>query len=295
MIQIHNRLSHGLFLLLLLALNTGAVAPTFAQRAPLEQQQRERRTSTASPNPPSSASPTPALLPAPTSVPVAINAPKTLTELQSRIEEVMRQPDLAPGIFAVKVASLDTGRTLFAENEDKLMRPASNMKIYTVATALDHLTPDFRFVTSVYALDKPDKSGTIKGDMTIYGRGDPSIAARFNNSDYFKGINDLADRIVAAGVKRVKGDLVGDESYFNGAPVGSGWEWEDLTWSYGAELSALTINDNAIDLTVKPGMSVGFPVVITSGPPATSFMTIANHATTSARGSRSDLHIYRGL
>src|SRR5205823_4775542 len=111
----------------------------------------------------------------------------------------------------------------------------------------------------------------------------------------FKGINDLADRIVAAGVKRVKGDLVGDESYFDGAPVGSGWEWEDLTWSYGAELSALTINDNAIDLTVKPGMSVGFPVVITSGPPATSFMTIANHATTAARGSRSDLHIYRGL
>src|SRR5437879_1890678 len=207
----------------------------------------------------------------------------------------MRHPDLAAGIFAVKVASLDTGRTLFAENEYKLLRPASNMKIYTVATALDRLTADYRFVTSVYALDKPDKNGTVKGDLIIYGRGDPSIAARFNNGDYFKGINDLADRIVAAGVKRVKGDLVGDESYFNGTPVGSGWEWEDLTWSYGAQLSALTINDNAIDLTVKPCESVGFPVVITTGPPATSFMTIANHAVTSARGSRNDLHIYRGL
>src|SRR6266516_407699 len=293
MIQIHNLQSRGLFLILLLGLNTGAVAPTFAQRAPLEQQQRERRTSTASPNPPSSASPTPALLPAPTSVPVAINAPKTLTELQSRIEEVMRQPDLAPGIFAVKVASLDTGRTLFAENEDKLMRPASNMKIYTVATALDHLTPDFRFVTSVYALDKPDKSGTIKGDMTIYGRGDPSIAARFNNSDYFKGINDLADRIVAAGVKRVKGDLVGDESYFNGAPLGSGWEWEDLQWWYGAEVSALTVNDNSLDLSVKPGSRVGAPCVITTGPPA-PFVSITNRTTTSAAGSKSELSVYRG-
>src|SRR5437879_3486091 len=207
----------------------------------------------------------------------------------------MRHPDLAAGIFAVKVASLDTGRTLFAENEYKLLRPASNMKIYTVATALDRLTADYRFVTSVYALDKPDKNGTVKGDLIIYGRGDPSIAARFNNGDYFKGINDLADRIVAAGVKRVKGDLVGDESYFNGSPLGSGWEWEDLTWSYGAQISALTINDNAIDLNVKPGATVGAPVTIVTGPPNASFITIVNHATTSPKELRSDLQIYRGL
>ena len=221
-------------------------------------------------------------------------APATLADLKSRIEEIAHQPALEPGFFAVKIVSLETNQIIYEQNANKFVRPASNMKLYTVATAFDRLTPDYHFVTSVYAKERQE-DGKIKGDLIVYGRGDPSIAARFNNGDYFKGINDLADRIVAAGVKRVKGDLVGDESYFNGAPVGSGWEWEDLTWSYGAELSALTINDNAIDLTVKPGMSVGFPVVITSGPPATSFMTIANHATTSAHGSRSDLHIYRGL
>jgi D-alanyl-D-alanine carboxypeptidase/D-alanyl-D-alanine-endopeptidase (penicillin-binding protein 4) len=137
--------------------------------------------------------------------------------------------------------------------------------------------------------------GKVKGDLIIYGRGDPSIAARFNNGDYFKGINDLADRIVAAGVKRVKGDLVGDESYFNGDSFGSGWEWEDLQWSYGAAVSALSINDNAIDLTVRPSDKVGAPVVITSGPPSASFMTITNRAVTSARGSKSALEIHRGL
>src|SRR6184192_2262603 len=217
-----------------------------------------------------------------------------LAELRSRIEEVVHQPALEPGFFAVKIASLDTGQIIYQQDANKFVRPASNMKLYTVAAALDRLTPDYHFVTSVYAKERPE-DGKIKGDLIVYGRGDPSIAARFNNGDYFKGINDLADRIAAAGVKRVKGDLVGDESYFNGEPVGSGWEWEDLQWSYGAPVSALSINDNAVDLTVKPGLSVGFPVVITSGPPATSFMTIANHATTSARGSRSDLHIYRGL
>src|ERR1051326_3398919 len=168
------------------------------------------------------------------------------------------------------------------------------MKLYTVATAFDRLTPDYHFITSVYAKEKPE-DGKIKGDLVIYGRGDPSIAARFNNGDYFKGINDLTDRIVAAGVKRIKGDLVGDESYFHGAPLGSGWEWEDLTWSYGAPVSALSINDNAIDLNVKPGDRIGAPVAYMTGPPSASFLTIVNRATTSERGSRSALRIYRGL
>src|SRR5262245_61899829 len=221
-------------------------------------------------------------------------APATLADLRARIVEIVRQPALEPGFFAVKIVSLDSGQTVYEQNANKFVRPASNMKLYTVATAYDRLTPDFPFVTSVYAREKIEDE-KIKGDLIVYGRGDPSIAARFNNGDYFKGINDLADRIVAAGVKRVKGDLVGDESYFNGAPVGSGWEWEDLTWSFGAQVSALTINDNAIDLTVRPGAAVGAPVLIATGPPAASFMTIVNRATTSAKGSREDLRIYRGL
>lgn len=224
---------------------------------------------------------------------VRTSAPNTLAELKTHIEEIARQPALEPGFFAVKIVSLDTGLVIYEQSAHKFTRPASNMKLYTVAAALDRLTPDYHFITSVYAKEKPE-DGKIKGDLIVYGRGDPSFAARFNNSDYFKGIDDLAARIVSAGVKRVKGDLVGDESWFNGAPLGSGWEWEDLQWSYGAQVSALTVNDNAIDLTIKPADRVGAPVLITSGPPAT-FMTIANRATTGPRGSKSDLNIYRGL
>ena len=221
-------------------------------------------------------------------------APQTLADLRSRIDEIVRQPALEPGFFAVKIVSLDNGQIIYEQDANKFVRPASNMKLYTVATAFDRLTPDFHFVTSVYAKEKLE-DGKVKGDLIIYGRGDPSIAARFNNGDYFKGINDLADRIVAAGAKRIKGDLVGDESYFSGPPIGSGWEWEDLTWSYGAQVSALSINDNAVDINIKPGPSVGAPVTITTGPPSSSFMTIVNRATTSPKGSRGDLHIYRGL
>jgi D-Ala-D-Ala carboxypeptidase 3 (S13) family protein len=128
----------------------------------------------------------------------------------------------------------------------------------------------------------------------IYGRGDPSIAARFNNGDYFKGIDDLAERIKAAGVKRVEGDLVGDESYFSGPQYGSGWEWEDLTWWFGAEVSPLTANDNALDLSVKPGTEVGAPAVITTGP-SDPLLSIVNHVITTAKGTKRELSVYCGL
>src|ERR1043165_2441045 len=221
-------------------------------------------------------------------------APKTVAELQTRISQILAKPELAPAMVGIKVTSLDTGRVLFEANAEKLLRPASNMKIYTVATALDRLTPDYHFTTSVYAPARPDASGVIRGDLRIYGRGDPSLAARFNNGDYFKSIDDLASRIVAAGVKRVEGDLVGDESYFVGPKYGAGWEWEDLTWYYGAEVTPLTVNDNALDLFIKPGAVVGQPAVITTGPPD-PLLTIVNRVTTSEKGLRRDISIHRGL
>src|SRR6185503_1130341 len=224
----------------------------------------------------------------------AVAQPKTLPELRAKISEVLAKPELSSAMVGIKVVSLDNGRVLFEENAAKLLRPASNMKLYTVAAALDRLSPDYRFSTSIYANTRPDASGVVHGNLIIYGRGDPSIAARFNNGDYFKGINDLADRIAAAGVKRVEGDLVGDESYFVGPKYGSGWNWEDLTWYYGAEITPLTANDNALDLFVKPGTALGQSAVITTGPPD-PLLTIVNKVTTSAKGSRRDISIHRGL
>ena len=235
-----------------------------------------------------------ALAPLSAQTPAPAPAPKTVAELQTRISQILAKPELASATIGVKATSLDTGRVLFEANAEKLLRPASNMKIYTVATALDRLTPDYHFATSVYAPARPDAAGIIRGDLRIYGRGDPSIAARFNNGDYFKTIDDLAARIVAAGVKRVEGDLVGDESYFVGAKYGAGWEWEDLTWYYGAEVTPLTANDNALDLFIKPGTAVGQAAVITTGPPD-PLLTIVNRVTTSAKGVRRDISIHRAL
>jgi len=295
--KFHSQIYLSFLLLCLLILS---VTPILAQQQP----QRERRVTPAAEATPT---PTPAAKIVPGETPQASPTPtpdvvqtrtsattRTLAELQARISQVLSKQEFAPATIGVKVTSLQTGRVLFEENANKLLRPASNMKLYTVAAGLDRLSPDFRFVTSVYAPARPDGNGVIRGDLTIYGRGDPSIAARFNSGNYLKGIDDLAARIAAAGVKRVEGDLVGDESYFTGPQYGSGWEWEDLQWYYGAEVSALTVNDNALDLFVKPGAQVGAPALITTGPPD-PLLRIVNKVVTGARGSKRELNAYRAL
>jgi serine-type D-Ala-D-Ala carboxypeptidase/endopeptidase (penicillin-binding protein 4) len=310
------RPSHFVSTLLLVALLLSAATPL--RRATAQESQRERRVTTQTPavkpkptptpastqatparptptpTPAASQTPTPTPTPVPTPTPAG---PQTLEELRARIRDVLARPEFAASHVAVKVASLDTGRVLFEQDARKWMQPASNMKLFTVAAALDRLTPDYRFITSVYAPARPDAAGTVRGDLVIYGRGDPTFATRFNpegNSDYSLAIDALAADIYAAGVRRVEGDLVGDESYFKGAPMPAGWEWDDLQWYYGAEVSALTVNDNSVDLSVKPGASVGQPARITLGP-STPLVTIVDRTTTSARGTTRELSVHRAL
>ena len=239
---------------------------------------------TATPTPKPTASPTP--VPTPTPV-------QTLEELQAKIRQRMFAPEVRRGRIGIKVVSLNTGKVIFENDSDKYFMPASNMKNFTVATALEKLGPDFKFVTSVYASSMPDAAGTIKGDLRIFGRGDISISTAFNNGDYYKGLDNLADKIAAAGVKRVDGGIVGDESYFKGFAIPGTWEWDDLQWYYGAEISALPLNDNAVDLAVTPG-SAGSPCVVTILP-ASTLMQIVNLCTTTSSAIKRNLNVVKKL
>ena len=95
-------------------------------------------------------------------------------------------------------------------------------------------------------------------------------------------------------MRRIEGDVVGDESYFAGPPFGAGWEWDDLQAYYGAEVSALTIDDNSLDLFVKPADRVGTPCRITTGPP-TSFVSLINRTQTAAKGVEPQIVVYRPI
>ena len=112
----------------------------------------------------------------------------TLAELRQRLAAHVGQPKYEAALWGVKIVSLDTGVTIFEQNPQKLFSPASNSKLYTVALAFDRLGADYRIKTSLYAKARPNQAGTLKGDLLVYGRGDPTINARLNGGDIFKAL-----------------------------------------------------------------------------------------------------------
>jgi serine-type D-Ala-D-Ala carboxypeptidase/endopeptidase (penicillin-binding protein 4) len=218
--------------------------------------------------------------------------PPTLADLQQRLTEQVNQPQFAAATWGIKVVSLDSGKTLFEHDAEKLFSPASNCKLYTMALALDKLGGDYRLRTSLYASSKPDRRGTLKSDLIVYGRGDPTLNARLHGGDIFHALQPLVAALTNAGVRRISGDLVGDESFFHGPPYGSGWDWDDLNYYYGAEISALTLNDNTLQVLVNPGASQGAPCRLTLIP-ATRYVVLSNRTQTVTAGSKRDLNFYR--
>ena len=140
----------------------------------------------------------------------------------------------------------------------------------------------------------PPRAGTLKGDLIVYGRGDPTINARLQGGDIYQALEPLVCALTNAGVKRITGDLVGDDSYFHGPPFGSGWTWDDLEYYYGAEISALTINDNTLQALVKPGVRIGAPCQLALSP-ATAWLSFSNRTETVDKGATRKIHFYRPL
>ena len=214
--------------------------------------------------------------------------------LHQRLSNHLAQPKFAAAAWGVKIVSLDSGHVLFEHDAGKLLKPASNAKLYTGALALDRLGPDFRIKTSLLSKSRPSRTGTLRGDLVVYGRGDPSFAARFHRGAHTNLLAPLVAALRSAGVRRVAGDLVGDESFFRGPPFGTQWTWDDLQHYYGAEVSALTVEDNAVDLLISPGPKTGVPCRITTLP-ATEYLRFDNRTRTVEAGGRGDLSLYRPI
>ncbi len=159
--------------------------------------------------------------------------------------------------WGVLVVSLDAGDTLVSHEPTRELEPASNLKLFTTAAALHYLGPEFRYTTYL-AGTGPMQRGVLQGDLVLYGTGDPTPSGKFYEPEQ-GAYEALADSLVEMGVRRIAGDMVGDGSYFEGRPVGSGWEMRYVTHTYAAQGAALSYNDNVATLHVKPADSVGAP------------------------------------
>lgn len=224
---------------------------------------------------------------------VPAGSTSAIEKLRERIQARISDPVVARGSIGIKVVSLNSGTVIFEHNAEKYFMPASNMKNFTVAAALEKLTPDFKLATTILSPTKPDSEGTIKGDVVIVGGGDFSISYSFHDGDRLRSIDRVVDALIAAGVKRIDGNLIGDDSYFKGSVFPPGWEWDDLQWYYGAEVSALPVNDNVVSLSVKPS-SVGSTCTARIQP-FNFVMRVANRCMTVAAGSPRTLQIEKRI
>jgi D-alanyl-D-alanine carboxypeptidase/D-alanyl-D-alanine-endopeptidase (penicillin-binding protein 4) len=216
-----------------------------------------------------------------------------------RADALLAKEPASKGEWGLLIEDAETGETLYGLNAAKYFVPASNMKLFTTALALDKLGKDFRFRTTLESYGVVTAEGELTADLVLVGRGDPNLSNRkfpFNLKEEFDGLPEralaeLADKLVARGVKTVSGDVIGDDSYFARERYPNGWEIDDMVWEYGAAISALIVNDNTVVVTLTPGQP-GEPAQMAMVPRTVDFV-VDNRVTTTAVSVKADLTLTR--
>jgi D-alanyl-D-alanine carboxypeptidase/D-alanyl-D-alanine-endopeptidase (penicillin-binding protein 4) len=225
---------------------------------------------------------------------------KATARFAARVEALLRTTPTNKGEWGLLIVDAESGETLYEQNADKYFVPASNMKLFTTALALAKLGPEYRFHTTLETRGTISSEGVLNGDLALVGRGDPNLSNRkfpYDLKEEFDGppekaLVELADALVAKGVKEISGDVIGDDSYFPRERYPNGWEIDDMVWEYGAAISAIVVDDNTVALTLTPGEQAGNPVQAAVSP-ATPDFTVKNEVITSAADVKPDLTLTR--
>ncbi len=209
-------------------------------------------------------------LPAPAAVPV------------NSLRQSLQAPGLSSPHTGALVVSGRTGETILSQNADTPLMPASNMKIMTSAAALSLLKPEFRFKTHLLT-DGRINGETLQGNIYLKGYGDPVLTD--------ERLTELMQELRFLGVRNVTGDLIVDDTFFDAERVGRGWKSTYGASAYSAQISALSLNLNTVEVRVRPTQP-GRPAHVTLKPENT-FFEVINKTTTSGGGTR--LQISRQL
>jgi len=171
---------------------------------------------------------------------------------------IAASPSLQQGHIGFEFVDAQTGKVVVQRDPSQLFTPASNAKLYTTAFALVRLGSNYTFKTSVRTSTTSVNNGVIP-DLIFIAGGDPNLSGRVvpysvapNHNDPLTAISKLADQIAGKGVKCINGDLTADDSRYPYDPYPDGWTFDDGTWYYGAPVSAFSINDNSIHVTIAP-------------------------------------------
>ncbi|HEY8853293.1 MAG TPA: D-alanyl-D-alanine carboxypeptidase/D-alanyl-D-alanine-endopeptidase [Gemmatimonadaceae bacterium] len=189
------------------------------------------------------------------------------------------------GTWGAMVVSLTRGDTLYAENAGEEMQPASTMKLFTSAIAFERFGPNYQFSTDALRDGPVGPDGTLTGNIYLRGDGDPALSGKFLTGGPSAPMSRLADMVAQQGIKHVTGAVVGDASAFDDQKIPDGWLTRYLQASYAARVSALSLNENLIAVSVSP-TAPGQLATVVLEPSTSAIPLVANVRTVSGGGAR---------
>ena len=197
---------------------------------------------------------------------------------------------LAMQIGEFLIQSLETGEYFYKRNENKLFMPASNLKLFTSSAGLVLLGDEYKFSTNIYMRGRMDGS-TLIGDLVVQGKGDPTLSGRFYKNDVTKVFSQWADTLLDLGIDEITGSIIGDDNEFDDLGLGDGWQWDYESDWYAAQSSALSFNDNCIDIVVTADVETDQAKIDIS--PNTKYAVIINKVSLVKNDSVTAIEVYR--
>ena len=212
-------------------------------------------------------------------------------DIKAKIRALAASPGVKNASWGLSVKDL-SGRTVAQLNQELNLTPASILKVFVAAAALEKFGPEKTFATRLYR-DGAVLNGFLNGNLYIKGSGDPSLGSQLIKDarpleEVFK---EWAGAVKAAGINVVNGSVVGDDSAFESVQPGS-WAWEDIGNYYAAQPSALTSNDGLYKLYLKPAAELGGEAAVLRTEPFVEGLKFENYMKTGPAGSGDNGYIY---
>jgi D-alanyl-D-alanine carboxypeptidase/D-alanyl-D-alanine-endopeptidase (penicillin-binding protein 4) len=212
-------------------------------------------------------------------------AQNRIQNLEKAFNNLLADEQTKHAITSLCVLDANTGKTLFAKNEQIGLATASTLKTITAATAFSILGKDFQFQTTLAYTGNITSDGTLKGNLIIIGSGDPTLGSwRYQNKENTV-LTQWVSAIKAVGIKKIEGSIIGDDSVFGTQTTPEGWVWQDIGNYYGAGTSGLAWRENQFDIHLRPGAGTADEVKIIKTVPETPYIKIQNELKTGASGT----------
>jgi D-alanyl-D-alanine carboxypeptidase/D-alanyl-D-alanine-endopeptidase (penicillin-binding protein 4) len=207
-------------------------------------------------------------------------------ELTTEIGKALEDPRLEGATVGIHVIDVDSGQVLYSRGASRPMIPASNQKIITAVTALAELGPRFKFRTGLWMRGTVDEAGVLEGELLLQGGGDPTLGRDLSAHQEdgaaearMSTLQRWADQLAADGLRRVAGDLIVDDRFFDRQHVHPDWPRAQIWREYCAPSAGLVYGESCVTVSVKPGKNVGEPAQV-SLMPAVEGLTVANSCIT---------------